>query len=501
MRYVGFNEFFHDGGLAIVEDGEIVFASSAERFSKLKYDPNLHKGLIDLTRSDDYFFYYEDPELRKQRIIVKHKDINSPEKLKDLGLRDQRKAFNMEHTFPITNYIDHHKSHAAGGFLTRPWDSSEDTVIMTMDGVGEFESFTIYDHKFNKLHSWTVPKSVGLVYTRITTLLGLRSMEDEYVVMGLSSYGEPTYGEEMYEWFKTIKDVHPYHETDAFQGIFEGRPAKWWKTFEKWVNTPQLAPHNFKETMAASVQYMAEKIIIEQAKLARQYGSKLVWSGGVAQNIIAASKIRPLFDDMWIPVCPTDAGSALGVAAYYWCKDNNKDKINFEHAYLGHNIDKQINPKEVVDHLLEHRYCGIASGRAEFGPRALGNRSLIADVRYDVKDTVNEIKRRQKYRPFAPAILEEHADKYFEGPMNEYMQYTSKALHDYKSVTHVDGTARVQIVKKDCKSVFRQIIEEFYERTGVPMLLNTSLNIRGRPIVNDQSDAELFEKRYRVKVF
>ena len=122
-------------------------------------------------------------------------------------------------------------------------------------------------------------------------------------------------------------------------------------------------------------------------------------------------------------------------------------------------------------------------------------------MRFDVKDTVNEIKRRQKYRPFAPAILEEYADQYFEGPMNEYMQFTSKALHDYSSVTHVDGTARVQIVRKDCQSVFRKIIEEYYERTGIPMLLNTSLNIRGRPMVDDEKDAKLWESQYNVKVF
>jgi carbamoyltransferase len=211
--------------------------------------------------------------------------------------------------------------------------------------------------------------------------------------------------------------------------------------------------------------------------------------------------IKPLFDDMWIPTAPTDAGSSLGCAAYSYGKATGNDRINWVDTYLGYNINRDINPKTVVDHLLEHTYCGIANGRAEFGPRALGNRSLIADVRFDVKDTVNAIKRRQEYRPFAPAILEEFADQYFEGPMNEYMQYTAKALHDYKSVTHIDGTARVQIVRKDCKSVFRKVIEEYYERTGVPMLLNTSLNIRGKPIVNDERDAESFEKRYNVKVF
>jgi carbamoyltransferase len=199
-------------------------------------------------------------------------------------------------------------------------------------------------------------------------------------------------------------------------------------------------------------------------------------------------------------VSPTDAGSSLGTAALTWSKETGKDQLIWT-PYLGYNIDREVNPKEVVDHLLEHRVCGLANGRAEFGPRALGNRSLIADVRYDVQDTVNTIKRRQKYRPFAPAILEEYADKYFDGPMNEYMQYTSVALHDFKSVTHVDGTARVQVVKKDCQSIFRKVIEEYYERTGVPMLLNTSLNIRGRPMVNDEHDARLWEQKYKVKVF
>jgi carbamoyltransferase len=182
-------------------------------------------------------------------------------------------------------------------------------------------------------------------------------------------------------------------------------------------------------------------------------------------------------------------------------KETGLDRIYWKESYLGYDIKREINPREVVDHLLTHTYCGIANGRAEFGPRALGNRSLIADVRYDIKHTVNEIKRRQQYRPFAPAILEEFADQYFEGPMNEYMQYTAKALHDYKSVTHVDGSARVQVVKKNCKSIIRPILEEYYERTGVPMLLNTSLNIRGMPMVNDEKDAAAWEKEYKVKVF
>ena len=145
--------------------------------------------------------------------------------------------------------------------------------------------------------------------------------------------------------------------------------------------------------------------------------------------------------------------------------------------------------------------CGVASGRAEFGPRALGNRSLLADPRHDIKDTVNDIKQRQKFRPFAPAILEEYADEYFEGPMNEYMQFVAKAKHDYKSVTHIDGTARVQIVKKDCESTIRKILEEWMDLTNCPMLLNTSLNIKGKPMVDNEIHKKEWEQKYKVKVF
>ena len=175
--------------------------------------------------------------------------------------------------------------------------------------------------------------------------------------------------------------------------------------------------------------------------------------------------------------------------------------MQWEGPYLGTDIDRPIWVRGVIQELLKNRVCGIAHGRAEFGPRALGNRSLLGDPRYDIKDTVNDIKRRQRFRPFAPAILEEYADEYFEGPMNEYMQFVATAKHDYKSVTHVDGTARVQVVKKNCKSVIRPILEEWYDATGCPMLLNTSLNIKGMPIVDTWDDAMEFSKLYNVQVF
>jgi carbamoyltransferase len=306
--------------------------------------------------------------------------------------------------------------------------------------------------------------------------------------MGLAAYGEPLFTDKFLQIYEESKETKKYHKQIADLGV-------------PLYHIKKICKENKKEDVAASIQKFAEIKLLELAKEARKYGSKLVYAGGCALNVVANSLIRPLFDDMWIPTAPGDSGSALGCAARQYGLDTGRDRINWKDPYLGYNIKRNINPKEVVDHLMNHTYCGIANGRAEYGPRALGNRSLIADVRYDVKDTVNKIKRRQEYRPFAPAVLEEFADQYFEGPTNEYMQYTSKALHDYKSVTHVDGTARVQIVKKDCKSIIRPILEEYYERTGVPMLLNTSLNIRGMPMVNDEKDAEAWEKEYKVKVF
>ena len=192
---------------------------------------------------------------------------------------------------------------------------------------------------------------------------------------------------------------------------------------------------------------------------------------------------------------PGDAGSSLGAAALV-----QKKKLNWIGPYLGYNIDRYINPTEVVDQLLKTP-VGVANGRAEFGPRALGNRSLLADPRKDVKEIVNTIKQREQFRPFAPAILEEYSEEYFSGPMNRYMQFVAKAKHDYESVTHIDGTARVQIVEKENKSILRPILEEWYERTGCPMLLNTSLNIKGQPMVNNWNDAKNFMEKYDVAVY
>tara|TARA_B100000575_G_C23139630_1_gene662867 strand:- start:3730 stop:5034 length:1305 start_codon:yes stop_codon:yes gene_type:complete len=355
-------------------------------------------------------------------------------------------------------YEWHHWSHAAASYYTRPFDV--EPVCVVIDAIGEWDTASIW-YKKKKKWSLKYPKSLGLFYTAATVAAGLKPLEEEYILMGMAAFGQPNH---KYDPYKN------YHKGGFFGGS--------------------------KEDIAASAQSILEEEIVKIMKRARKYSGYLCYGGGVALNCKANSIVHSMFDGMWIMPNPGDAGSSLGAAASYQDK-----RLKWIDPYLGYNIERKINAKKVVDHLLSNYYCGIANGRAEFGPRALGNRSLIADPRRDIKDTVNQIKRRERFRPFAPAILEEYADKYFTGPKNEYMSYVAKANHDFHSVTHYDGTARVQVVKKDCRSILRTIMEEFYERTSCPMLLNTSLNIKGQPIVNTWEHAKEFEREYNVKVF
>lgn len=426
---------FHDASATQIDNnGYIHHAIHFERYSKIKNDKNLSPNYSIKGTS----VYYEKPLKKNIRRLISGQSWTSKPK--------------------CDHYIDHHWSHAAGSYYTRPW--KEEPVCVVIDAVGEWDTATIW-YKKKKVWSLKYPSSLGLFYSAVTQSIGLKPNEDEYITMGLSAFGEPIYDYNPYDY---------YHRGASFIGR--------------------------KEDIAASAQHILEKEILSIMKRARKYSSHLCYSGGVALNCVANTKIHSLFDHIWIMPNPGDAGSSLGCAAAYLNK-----RIQWKDPYLGYNIDRKVNVKEIVHHLLQHKLCGIANGRAEFGPRALGNRSLIADPRLNIKDTVNTIKQRQKYRPFAPAILEEYANDYFEGPMNEYMQYVTTAKHDYNSVTHVDGTARVQIVKKNCSSVIRNILEEWYEKTGCPMLLNTSLNIKSKPMINNENDAKGFEKKYKVKVF
>ena len=257
------------------------------------------------------------------------------------------------------------------------------------------------------------------------------------------------------------------------------------------------------EDIACAAQLVAEDLIQNVMQRAQHlaWSNNLVYMGGVALNCLANRHLGKYFDNIWIMPCPGDAGSSLGAAALAYGK-----RVNWTDAFLGHDIGGDYPTNDIVDHLVAHGIVGVASGRAEFGPRALGNRSLLADPRGpEIKDRVNEIKRRQKFRPFAPVILEEYADMYFDMPRgfdnSRYMQVIARCRHPdlFPAIVHVDGTSRVQTVPRDGSGI-RELLEKWYILTGCPMLLNTSLNIRGEPMVNDRKDADRFELRYGVRV-
>jgi carbamoyltransferase len=256
--------------------------------------------------------------------------------------------------------------------------------------------------------------------------------------------------------------------------------------------------------LAAAAQQLTEQMIHNVMIRARSLvaSDNLVYMGGVALNCVANARLGDIYSNIWIMPNPGDAGSSLGAAALA-----HGGRLRWRDAYLGHDIPGAYPVRNILDHLIAHLIVGVASGRAEFGPRALGNRSLLADPRGpEIKDRVNEIKRRQQFRPFAPAILEEHVADYFEMPRNfstsRYMQIVARVRRSdlYPAISHVDGSARVQTVPADGSGI-RQLLEAWYALTGCPMLLNTSLNIRGEPMVNDRADADRFETLYGVRVF
>ena len=231
------------------------------------------------------------------------------------------------------------------------------------------------------------------------------------------------------------------------------------------------------------------------------HSKNLVYGGGVALNCLANRLLGEYFQNIWIMPNPGDAGNSLGAACLGYGK-----KVKWTDAFLGYDIKGDYPVDNLIKELHTNKIVGVASGRAEFGPRALGNRSLLADPRgNEIKDKVNEIKRRQKFRPFAPVILEEHVDNYFDMPHgfsdSRYMQCIARCRHPqlFPAIVHADGTSRVQTVPKDGSGI-RQLLERWYDETGCPMLLNTSLNIRGEPMVNDRNDADRFEKLYNLNV-
>lgn len=493
MSVIGISAGAHDASVTVLEqDGIISFAGHAERYSKIKNDPWLNRGLIAdamkcCTTLPRKIAWYENPLKRNLRYI---RAAQWNALFYDPSHKDQLSAVGLDH-LPV-EYYSHHKSHAAAGFYTSPF--YEATVVVA-DAIGEFETFSVWhgdkNNKLHKIYSMSYPHSLGLFYSAFTKRVGLKPNEDEYILMGMAAFGEPKYADEIDGTFIRFRD----HKFKTKYNLHRG--VDWWR--------PELNTQQDSYDIAASVQELLEDYLVHLVKHAiKKTGCRnLILMGGVALNCAANSKLvnDPDINDMWVMPNPGDAGSSLGAAILA-----NNGVVYWKDPYLGSDIPGAYPLEDAITILLRDGVVGIAKGRAEFGPRALGNRSLLADPRTaHMKDKVNEIKRRQPFRPFAPVILEEMVDQYFEMPRKgsaAYMQFVAKCKHpeQFPAIVHKDGTSRVQTVNKTQHWGLWMLLSRWFEKTGCPMLLNTSLNIKGQPLVNDRKDAFEFSLKYGIRV-
>jgi carbamoyltransferase len=387
----------------------------------------------------------------------------------------------------------HHESHAAAGYYTSPFDQA---CIVVIDAIGEFETLTIWKgqgNRLKKVYSQWYPSSLGLWYSAMTQRCHLKPNEEEYILMGMAAYGDPTRLNQ-----RILKDF--FNDSGKLVNLKNNLH----RGCQDWA--PELIVNDTFD-IAAATQWVYEMYFDKILKEARTLvdSDNLVIMGGCALNCLANPIAYKQFDNVWIMPNPGDAGSAIGAVLAH--KPQWRIDPKYFTPFLGYNIEPTVPVETIADYLVTNKICGLAQGAAEFGPRALGNRSLLADPRGpDIKDTVNEIKKRQKFRPFAPIILEELADDYFDlcgsSSDHRYMQFISRCRHPqlFPAVIHRDGTSRVQTVPNDGSRI-RKLLEAWYAKTGCPMLLNTSLNIKGQPMVNDEQDARDFEAFYNVKVF
>lgn len=493
MKYtLGISAGFHDAAISLIDStGDIKFAGHSERYSKQKNDADIHPGLLDEIRGYrlNTIALHERPWMKQLRNLRTGQGIDWTNITARQVIKNQCSPWIPNWPEQVRTY-NHHLSHAAAGFQTSPYNRA---TVVVIDAIGEFDTITIWGAEYDqtglatykKLWGQTYPHSIGLFYSAITQRIGLHPLDEEYITMGMSAWGQPNWYQRMHRDF-----IDNHYEIQFQDNLHLGIGKEY---LDMATN----------EDLAASAQLLTEMLIGEVMARARGFGfsDNLVYMGGVALNCLANRNLGNYFNNVWIMPCPGDAGSSLGAAALAY-----GGRLNWNNAYLGYNIPGAYPVNAILDELIVNKIVGVASGRAEFGPRALGNRSLLADPRGpEIKDRVNEIKRRQKFRPFAPVILAEHVHEYFDMPAGwsdtSYMQVVAHCRRPdlFPAIVHVDGTSRIQTVPPNGSGV-RELLEKWYVMTDCPMLLNTSLNIRGEPMVNDRADADRFEQLYSVKV-
>src|SRR5210317_939391 len=568
---LGISAFYHDSAACLIRDGEIIAAAQEERFTRKKHDPNYPKNAINfvlnysnLKLSEvDQIVFFEKPFLKFERLLETYvafapKGFVSFSKAMPVWIKEklfQKKLLFNKLKEHDKNYIsdeniffsDHHLSHAASAFFPSPFDEA---VVLTADGVGEWATTTVTVGKGNNLEvkkEIQFPHSLGLLYSAFTYYTGFKVNSGEYKLMGLAPYGNPIYEDKVKQLFD-LKEDGTFRLDQRYFNYATGLTM----TNEKFNNLFGQKPRNsqyenitqFHMDIAASIQKVTEEIMIKLARsIRKEFGSKnLCLAGGVALNCVANGKIlrEKIFDKIWIQPAAGDAGGSLGAALALWhIEQGNKRIVNsnddMKGSYLGteynqEEIERELeaaganfetfNYKELIDrtakYLSDEKAIGWFQGRMEFGPRALGARSILGDPRSDkMQKNLNlKVKYRESFRPFAPSVLREDLSDWFDINVDSpymllvaninsnkkiEMNDAQKNLFgidklnikrsDIPAVTHVDYSARVQTVTKNTNNRYYDLISKFKEKTGCPVIINTSFNVRGEPIVNTPTDA------------
>ena len=565
MNILGISAFYHDSAACLVQDGKIVAAAQEERFTRKKHDSAFPRNAINFCLEDtnltardlDYVAYYDKPFLTFERILetyLQYAPVGIKSFVKALPLWIKKKLWmkevirkELEYEGKIV-FPEHHESHAASAFFPSPF---QEAAFITMDGVGEWTT-TSYgvgkDNNLDILAEIHFPDSLGLLYSAITYFTGFRVNSGEYKVMGLAPYGVPKYRDIIMKELIDLKEDGSFKMNMDYFDYCTGLKmtnSKLDKLFDGPPRKPESNLTQREMDIARSVQEVTEEAVLRMGKhIRKETGQKnLCLAGGVALNCVSNGKLlrEQVFENVWIQPAAGDAGAALGAAMFAWFKylgnerkaDGQKDSQQgsylgpeFDNEYIikylkKHNIpyaelsDEEM-PDKIADIISDEKVVGWFQGKMEFGPRALGGRSIIGDARSpEMQEKMNlKIKFRESFRPFAPSVVRERVSDFFEhdgespymllvAPVREDIRremseeeqqlFGLDKLHVARStipaITHVDYSARIQTVDGQYNNRYYQMIKKFDEKTGCPVVINTSFNVRGEPIVCTPEDA------------
>ncbi len=568
---LGISAFYHDSAAALIKDGDIIAAAQEERFSRKKHDPRypfkavnyvLSEGQLKLSEVD-HIVFFEKPFLKFERLLETYmafapKGFKSFSLSMPLWLREKlfQKKFLFEKLqehdeefkdIKKIKFSEHHYSHAASAFYPSPF---KEAVVLTLDGVGEWATTTVAvgkDSKLEMIKEIHFPHSLGLLYSAFTYYTGFKVNSGEYKVMGLAPYGKPKYKDIIMKELMDLKEDGSFKLNMKYFNYATGLTMtnnKFSDLFGHPVRNPKKDLLNdFHMDIASSIQAVTEEVVIRLTRnIAKEYKIKnLCLAGGVALNCVANGKVlqEKIFENIWIQPAAGDAGGSLGAALAYWHQELKKPRENFKDqmkgAYLGPKFSENFIEEKlkklkgkftkknsdqissiVAKELSNSKTVGWFQGRMEFGPRALGGRSILADPRSEKmqKELNLKIKFRESFRPFAPSVLREEVHNWFElNSDSPYMLLVSEIKKNKQismsekdnnlfgieklnikrssipAITHVDYSARIQTVHKETNLKYYNLIKEFEKITGCPVLVNTSFNVRGEPIVCSIEDA------------